>query len=59
MKPTKAKRISKRVQDGPNTTVPIRKGAHKDAKIACAHSGATLVEFVSDAVTKAARSVSA
>ena len=59
MKTSKAKRISKRVQEGPNTTVPIRKGAHKEARIACAHQGATMVEFVSDAVSKAARSVSA
>ncbi len=52
----KEKRISKRGgSDKPNIVVPIRKEAHKLARIACAHSGQRLTDFVSDAVTACAQ----
>ena len=35
-------------------TVPIRREAHKRAKMACAKSGQTLIDFVSAAVAAAA-----
>lgn len=60
MKKPKQAVVTKRVQAGPNTTVPIRKDAHRKARIACATINASMVDFVSAAVAKeAAQHVSA
>jgi len=55
MKKRNEKPIRSRAQNGPNTTVPIRKEAHRSARIACAVKGITMVDFVSAAVTEAAK----
>jgi len=57
----KNKTVSKQPKVGhePRATVPIRRDAHKAARIACAHTGQRLVDFVSAAVAVEAKRVNA